>query len=214
MDIGSLLNTRNSAGNTSQAVRDAQENQDRFLKLLVAQMRNQDPMNPMENAQLTTQIAQIQTVTGIDQLNTSIDKLGTQFGQGQAMSAIGLVGRTVTLEGNRLMMGTEGAQGAFEIKLAADRIEVEVLNAAGRVVDTVDLGAAGAGRHVFNWTMEGYDPATPLQFRVKASRGAKEISATTYSRDLVTAINTAGGVVEFELASGQRGNFASLVSVD
>ena len=80
MDIGSLLNagTRSSSAGAS-ASQQAQDNQDRFLTLLVAQMRNQDPMNPMENAQLTTQIAQIQTVTGVDQLNTSLEKLGAQF---------------------------------------------------------------------------------------------------------------------------------------
>lgn len=215
MDVSSLLNTAsNSGSNNSKAVRDAQENQDRFLTLLVAQMKNQDPMNPMENAQLTTQIAQIQTVTGIDQLNTAIDKLGTQYGQGQAMSAVGLVGRTVNLAGNRLLMGSDGAQGAFELSGAADRIEVEITTAAGTVVDTVDLGAAGAGRHVFNWTQEGYKSDLPLQFKVKATRGATTVPTTTYARDQVVAVNTAGGTVQFELASGNRSDFAALVSVD
>lgn len=203
MDVSSLLNTASSSGsNNSKAVRDAQENQDRFLTLLVAQMKNQDPMNPMENAQLTTQIAQIQTVTGIDQLNVSIDKLGTQFGQGQAINAVGLVGRTVNLEGNRLLMGTDGAQGAFELSGAADRIEVEITT------------AAGAGRHVFNWTQEGYKSDLPLQFKVKATRGATTVPTTTYARDQVVAVNTAGGTIQFELASGNRSDFAALVSVD
>ena len=44
--------------------------EDRFLKLLVAQMQNQDPLNPMDNAQVTSQMAQINTVSGIDKLNT------------------------------------------------------------------------------------------------------------------------------------------------
>lgn len=216
MDVSALLNTTSSTATASgsKAARDAQENQDRFLTLLVAQMKNQDPMNPMENAQLTTQIAQIQTVTGIDQLNTAIDKLGTQYGQGQAMSAVGLVGRTVNLAGNRLLMGSNGAQGAFELSGAADRVEVEITTAAGTVIDTVDLGAASAGRHVFNWTQEGYKADLPLQFKVKATRGATTVPATTYARDQVVAVNTAGGTVQFELASGKRSDFASLVSVD
>ena len=49
---------------------------DRFLKLLVTQMQNQDPLNPMDNAQVTTQLAQISTVSGVDKLNTSINQIG------------------------------------------------------------------------------------------------------------------------------------------
>ena len=54
--------------------------QDRFLKLLVAQMNNQDPMSPMDNAQLTSQMAQINTVSGIQELNQSVSKISSQFG--------------------------------------------------------------------------------------------------------------------------------------
>ena len=213
MDIGSLVSTKASTTAT-EAAKKAEENQDRFLKLLVAQMRNQDPMNPMENAQLTTQIAQIQTVTGIDQLNTSIGKLSNQFGQSQTLSAVGLVGRTVNLAGNRLLMGSEGAQGSFELSGPADNVKIDIVTAAGHVVDSVELGAAGAGRHVFNWTQEGYSADTPLQMRITATRGATPVSSTPYARDLVLAVNTSNGGLQFELASGERTDFASLVSVD
>src|SRR5687767_3240367 len=55
----------------------ASEQQDRFLKLLVTQMKNQDPLNPLDNAQVTTQLAQINTVTGIEKLNTTVQTLST-----------------------------------------------------------------------------------------------------------------------------------------
>ena len=58
---------------------------DRFLKLLVTQMQNQDPLNPMDNAQITSQLAQINTVNGIDKLNTTVEGLNTQFVQMQAL---------------------------------------------------------------------------------------------------------------------------------
>jgi len=62
-----------------------QQQQDRFLKLLVAQLNNQDPMNPMDNAQMTTQIAQINTVSGIQQLNDTIKTLAAQYTSMQVM---------------------------------------------------------------------------------------------------------------------------------
>ena len=214
MDVTSLLNTRSSAGTGTEAAKKAQENQDRFLTLLVAQMRNQDPLNPMENAQLTTQIAQIQTVTGIDQLKTSIENIGQQFNQGQLAGAVGLVGRHVTLPGNQLTMGAEEAVGVFELSGAANNVKVEIVTPAGTVVDTLDLGAANSGRHAFRWGPAGYDPGSQLQFRVQATRGATPVSSTSFSRDQVVAVNTRNGQLQLELANGQRADFSSVVSVD
>ncbi len=215
MDIGSLVNTTASnAKSSSKSAKDAQENQDRFLTLLVAQMKNQDPMNPMENAQLTSQIAQIQTVTGIDKLNTSIETLGTQFGQGQMAGAVGLVGRNVNTAGNRMLVAQNGAQGVFELKGAADNVKVEILSSGGVVLDTLELGAASNGKHVFDWVKAGLDPNEEVQFRVKATRGATAVPATTFSRDQVVAVNNSNGSLQFELASGYRTDFSSILSVD
>jgi flagellar basal-body rod modification protein FlgD len=61
--------------------------QDRFLKLLVAQLNNQDPMNPMDNAQMTSQMAQINTVTGIQQVNETLKSLAEQFSAMQVLQA-------------------------------------------------------------------------------------------------------------------------------
>ena len=73
------------------AASDASVTSDRFLKLLVAQMQNQDPLNPMDNAEVTSQMAQINTVTGIDKLNTTVEGLSSQFVQLQAMQGASLV---------------------------------------------------------------------------------------------------------------------------
>lgn len=215
MDIGALVNASSkSAASSTSAAQQAQDNQDRFLTLLVAQMRNQDPMNPMENAQLTTQIAQIQTVTGVDQLNTSIEKLGAQMGQSQLAGAVSMVGRNVTLSGNRLAMGETEAVGLFDLAAPADNVKVEITTAAGTVIDTVNLGAATSGRHAFSWSDTGYSANRELQFRVVATRGTRAVTATPYSRDQVVALNTTGGQLQFELASGRSTTFASIVSID
>src|SRR5678815_4078393 len=79
----------------SSAAADATMTSDRFLKLLVAQMKNQDPLNPMDNAQVTSQMAQINTVTGIDKLNSTVAGLSAQFMQMQAMQGASLVGHDV-----------------------------------------------------------------------------------------------------------------------
>ncbi|HET8870810.1 MAG TPA: flagellar hook capping FlgD N-terminal domain-containing protein, partial [Aquabacterium sp.] len=89
---------------------------DRFLKLLVTQMQNQDPLNPMDNAQVTSQMAQINTVTGIDKLNTTVQSIGSNFSQLQMLQAANLVGHQVLVDGNKLTVDSNGsAGGAFDL---------------------------------------------------------------------------------------------------
>src|SRR6186713_3064993 len=116
---------------------------DRFLKLLVAQMQNQDPLNPMDNAEITSQMAQINTVTGIDKLNSTVQGLSTQFMQLQAVQGASLVGRDVIVAGNKLSVDAEAGigQGGFELDGAADAVKVEILGPSGAVVQTLNLGA-------------------------------------------------------------------------
>jgi flagellar basal-body rod modification protein FlgD len=191
-----------SAGAAS-AARPAREDagaQDRFLRLLVAQMKNQDPLNPLDNAQVTSQMAQIQTVAGVERLNTTVESLAGHFAQLQALQGASLVGRDVLVEGDALATGAAGLRlGGFELTAPADRVRVEVLARSGAVLDTLDLGAAGSGRHGFEWTPPaGVDPAQADRFRVLAQRGSAAVAATPLMRDRVDAVST-GDTLMLEL---------------
>jgi flagellar basal-body rod modification protein FlgD len=188
-DPFAALNTK--AGTTSANAADA-GSADRFLKLLVTQMQNQDPLNPMDNAQVTSQMAQINTVSGIQTLNTTVQGLNGQFVQMQALQGAALVGRDITVVGNRLDVENGSGSGAFELATPADNVKVEVLNPAGRVVETLNLGTQGAGRHDIAWDARTADPAQEYRFRVIATSGAQSVSATPLMRDQVQAISTTG----------------------
>ena len=166
---------------------------ERFLKLLVTQMQNQDPLNPMDNAQLTSQLAQINTVNGITTLNTTVKELGTQFSQMQALQGASLVGHDITLQGNRLSINSGSGSGGFELAGAADNVKVQVLNPAGHVVDTLNLGAETTGRHGFTWPAANVADGTPYTFKVVATSGAAAVTATPLMRDRVQAISTQSG---------------------
>ena len=194
----SLLNTTATKG------KDEAGSADRFLKLLVAQMQNQDPLNPMDNAQVTSQMAQINTVNGIEKLNTTVQGLSGQFVQMQALQGAALVGRDVIVPGNLLSVRDEVGQGGFELTSAADHVKVEVLSAAGQVIDTLDLGAQGSGRHGFNWPAKGVDADGGLHFRVVATSGAATLTSTALMRDRVDAVSAGGDTLTLELEhSGQ-----------
>jgi flagellar basal-body rod modification protein FlgD len=165
---------------------------DRFLKLLVTQLQNQDPLNPMDNAQITSQMAQINTVTGIERLNTGLQGLTAQFMQMQALQGASLVGRDVTVAGDRLAAVDGGAQGGFALDGPADAVRVEILNPAGVVVDTVSLGALGSGRHGFEWPATGVDDPSGHRFRVAATLGAAPVTAMPLMLDRVKAVSVDG----------------------
>ena len=176
---------------------------DRFLKLLVAQMQNQDPLSPMDNAQVTSQMAQINTVTGIDQLNTTVQGLSSQFLQMQAVQGASLVGRDVIVAGNKLSIDETAAvgQGGFELANAADAVKVEILSPSGAVVQTLNLGAEGAGIHSFDWPSGTATAASGLTFRVSATSGGVATTATALMRDRVDAVSTSGTTFNLELAN-------------
>ena len=199
IDFTSL--NRSASGSSSVATQNQAGAEDRFLKLLVAQMQNQDPLNPMDNAQVTSQMAQIQSVNGIEKLNRSVEGLGSQFAQMSALQGASLVGRDVIVPGNRLVSNDEDlVQGGFELGGAADSVKVEILNAGGRVIDTIDLDAQSAGRHGFEWTpAAGVDPATGATFRVVAKNGAANVSHTPLMRDRVDAVVAGGDTLMLEL---------------
>jgi flagellar basal-body rod modification protein FlgD len=164
-------------------------------------MQNQDPLNPMDNAQVTSQMAQIQSVNGLATLNRSVEGLGAQFAQMSALQGASLVGRDVVVPGNRLVSNDEDlVQGGFELNGPADSVKVEVLNAGGRVIDTIDLNAQAAGRHGFEWTPPaGVDAATGATFRVIAKNGAANVGFTPLMRDRVDAVIVGGDTLTLEL---------------
>jgi flagellar basal-body rod modification protein FlgD len=166
---------------------------DRFLKLLVTQLQNQDPLNPMDNAQITSQMAQINTVNGITQLNTTVKGLNTQFTQLQALQGAALVGREVTVQGNRLEVVGGKAAGGFELDSQATAVKIEVLNPTGNVVETLELGAQNSGSHNFKWQAPagaGIADGTVYTFRVAATAGTNAVGTTALMRDRVQAVTT------------------------
>lgn len=211
----STLNGNSSKTASASAAAAATEASDRFLKLLVTQMQNQDPLNPMDNAQVTTQMAQISTVSGIDKLNTTVAGLNAQFLQLQSLQGAALVGRSVWIEGNKLQVGADGkGEAAFNLAGAADKVKVEVLNGAGAVVDTLDLGAETAGRHGFTWdNPKGLD-ATGFSFRVSATSGAAKVGTTSLMLDKVDSVGIDGDTLTLALAKSGDVPYSKVLAFD
>jgi len=209
--ISGLLDPGAAAGLAPAASKDsAKELNDRFLKLLVAQMKNQDPLNPMDNAQVTSQMAQINTVTGINGLNDTVGKLLEQFGAMEALQASQLTGRSVLVTGNQLAIDDKGSPVVAGVDLAApaDRVAVEIRDASGNLVRSLSLGAADSGITRFTWdgkSDEGAQVAAGnYSFTLKASAGASEVNGSQLMARTVEAVTRNNGSTQLVLAGGIR----------
>ena len=189
--------------------------QDQFLTLLVAQLQNQDPTNPMDNAQMTSQMAQISTVSGIEKLNDTVQSVTSQFASMQMLQGATMIGHTVLSEGNALNLTDKGqGSAAFDLEGSAANVTVTITTAGGQLVDTMELGSAAAGRNYFTWDGSNYNGNTSnLRFKVSASNGDAAVKATTLSPNAVVATSIANGSLMLELANGQSINYNSVKAV-
>lgn len=184
------------------------EGPDRFLKLLTTQLRNQDPLNPMDNAQMTSQLAQISTVDGITKLNATLEKLvGSQQGT-EALQAAVLVGRDVLVDGSSLQVAGAGAAGGVELQSAADAVSVAIVDANGLAVRTLSLGALAAGNHRYAWDGKSDSGAQVADgvytAKVQAHKGNSAIEASALQIARVASVVRETSGVSLDLGTQGR----------
>ena len=154
--------------------------QDRFLKLLVAQLRNQDPLNPLQNSEVTSQLAQLSTVTGINKLSDLVSGLSASFAEAQSLQAANVIGRDVLVPGNVINLAQGKAIAAVDLPQAADQLTITVRNASGAIVHTANLGPQVSGLVKFQWDGVGDNgstaPAGKYSFEATASAAGQSVS--------------------------------------
>lgn len=187
--------------------------QDRFLKLLVAQLNNQDPMNPMDNAQMTSQMAQINTVTGIQQVNDTLKSMAEQFSAMQVLQGSSMVGHDVLIEGNTLSIANGVASGAIDLSARAESVKLEILTPGGQVVDTINLGALDAGRHTFDWDASSYQGTGNPSFKITATLGGKTIDSTAMTRATVSSVSSDAAGMQVQLQGRTAVPYSSIKAI-
>ena len=195
----------------------ASEINDRFLKLLVAQMNNQDPLNPLDNAQVTTQMAQISTVTGISDLAATVGKMTAQFSSLQALQAAQLTGRSVLVSGNVLTAGDGPAVGGVQLAAPADGVTVEIRDANGITVRTLSLGAMPEGLNSFRW--DGLSdagravPAGRYTFSARATAGGQIVDAEPLAAARIDGVRVSGADTQLVLSGAGPVSFADIKQI-
>ncbi|MDX8379466.1 MAG: flagellar hook assembly protein FlgD [Gallionella sp.] len=184
--------------------------QDRFMKLLVTQLKNQDPLHPMNNSQMTSQMAQISTVRGIDKMNATLRALSASLMPNQTLQAANMIGHGVLIPGNNIDLKAGVALAGFNLPQPVDRATVSIYDNTGALVSSVNMGAQAAGVVKLHW--DGKNAAgLPLPkgvytFKVDATQAGNTVAATGLQYGLVNSVTqTATGVT---LDVGQSQNIA------
>jgi flagellar basal-body rod modification protein FlgD len=190
------------------------DTQDRFLSLLVAQMKNQDPLNPLDNAQVTSQMAQLSTVEGIENMSSSLAALAASMGANQMAQAAGLIGHGVLVPGNTVSPAQLQDVMGFELSRPADKVSLDILDAGGNVVRSLDLGPRESGVNVVAWDgMTGSGAAAPAgeySFKVNAVQGGQALSSTALNLGMVNSVSQNSQGVQLNLAGNKSVGYAEI----
>ncbi|CAH1904217.1 flagellar biosynthesis, initiation of hook assembly [Candidatus Nitrotoga sp. HW29] len=200
--ISSLNAKKNAASGTESSVATTE---DRFLKLLVTQMKNQDPLNPMDNAQVTSQMAQLSTVSGIDKLNATLQALSDTMSMGQSLSATSMIGHGVLIAGSAITLKDGKAIGGIELTQPADSVKVLIQDAAGNTVSTMQMGPQKAGVTPLIW--DGQTDAGiaaingTYKFSVEAMSADTKIDANALTFGMVNAVTPGTNGAKLDVGS-------------
>ncbi|PMR77038.1 flagellar hook assembly protein FlgD [Billgrantia endophytica] len=211
--IDSNVISRMNAGAGSRDASQSAELRNNFMTLLIAQMQHQDPLNPMDNHEMTTQLAQINTVSGIEDLNQTLKGITDQMDAGQMLQATALIGKGVLVPGDRVLMEKDEEGQVYstpfgiELDRSAENVRVTITNDSGEVVNRYDIGPVKAGVESFSWdgkTSEGETAASgAYRVRIEATSDDKPIDVSTLNYAIVGGVTPrdADGGVKLDLGA-------------
>jgi flagellar basal-body rod modification protein FlgD len=221
MAISGIIDTPKAAATnavdttTTKTTDSVQADQDKFMKLLVTQLQNQDPLNPMDNAAMTSQLAQLSTVTGINKVNATLESMRTDISNTQSSTAISLIGKGILVEGKGIELNTSTdedgkttSSSVFGIDLPSDAqsVSIEIKNKAGVTVRSMSMTDAEAGTYPITWdgTTDAKTAAAAgsYTFTVTATNAGSKVTATPLQLAAVASVSTGSGGVKLNTSLG------------
>ncbi len=192
------INGTTAAASTSNVSNNKNQlGQQEFLRMLIAQLENQDPLNPQDATQFTAQLATFSSLEQLISIKSGVETLGKTSQQRDAANVAALIDRTVLAEGSQVAWdGQRPVTLEFDLASRSSTTEIEIKNGRGAVVRTLTVDDLAAGRHSVEWDGRNargtaLDPGT-YSFEVTGTSGGKDFAGTTYVEGRVTATSLVG----------------------
>ena len=186
---------------------------DDFLKMMIAQLQNQDPLNPLDGTDFTAQLAQFSSLEQLSNVNTQLETLGFYQSSLNNSQSISLIGKEITAMGNVIKVDGASADLAYDLSEGAEKVSISIYDEGANLVDTIEPGSQQNGENSVTWDCNG----------VAAGNYTFEVSAIDANGDVVPAYTMITGKVTgvafkegFPLLSvnGQDILFGNIISVN
>lgn len=202
------INAQNQAGSTS-TQSSSNADSEMFMKLMIAQLQNQDPTSPAETSEFMQQIASMSTVENIAKLNTTMENMSASLLSSQAaLQASSMIGQDIYAKTDVAQVGESGEiRGVVELPVSTENLRVSIYDSANKLIDEVEMGSQGSGDHYFVWSA-GDRPAGNYRvvaeaqvdgnYKTASSFIAYNVNSVTLGQNGIgMKVNTDAGSVDF-----------------
>ncbi|MCD6582637.1 MAG: flagellar hook assembly protein FlgD [Desulfuromusa sp.] len=202
IDTGFTTNSLNTVESKEDSM-----GKDDFLMLLVAQLKNQDPMNPQDATEFTSQLAQFSQLEQLTNANESLEGLAAMNSEMERMSALGLIGQDVVAQADQFHFSGETVQLGYRLETPADDVKLYVLSQTGSTLATISAQETDPGQYFIDWDGLG-DLGMPLEpgdytLVIKAvDEDNNLVQADSLIKGRVEAVDMSGIIAQLETNSG------------
>ncbi|MFQ3199527.1 MAG: flagellar basal-body rod modification protein FlgD [Zhongshania sp.] len=190
------LQLQTSASKTKKDASSLDQND--FMKLMLQQLKSQDPLNPADNTEFISQMAQLTSVSGISEMNENLAGLTKSLYSAQLLDASSLIGKDVLLETEFAALPSGGGvQGQVNLATSTTALDIEIIAPTGEVIGKVPLGPQRAGTVPFEWNGVGLNgermPPGTYQIRANYLNGNTLEAVATEVRSEVMSVSVPAG---------------------
>lgn len=209
----STVNSVNSGNAVTSAIANNSVNSlgiNDFIQLMTTQLKYQDPTQPQDSTQFVAQLAQFSTVSGVQQMNTSITSLIDQMKSSQALNATSLVGHSVLVKASNMPVSSgQSAYGAIDTPTGATSLNVTVTDSSGQVVRHLTVPVQSGGLSAFVWDGTN-DSGTQVagdnySFTANATVAGKSVAATTLLANRIDSVTIDPSTNDLQLNTDSLG---------
>lgn len=210
----------NSTYDTTTETSSSDMDKEAFLTVFLAQLENQDPLNPVENTEMISQLAEFSNLEQLTNISEAMDGLSTSLASLNVTSAVSYLGKEVTAEGNSVAVSNgEVSEMTFELGEDAASVSVDVYNSDGDIVYSGDLGAVSEGEHTYQWdgTDEYGQTCDDGIYYVKfyaLDEYEDTLDVSTKSQGVVTGLTSVNGTTVLELEDGRQVSLLNVTMVN
>lgn len=203
----------NSSNRSLQSLQADTVGRDDFLKMLVAQLQNQDPLNPLDGADFTAQLAQFSSLEQLSNMNTQLEMLNLYQASLNNAQSVNLIGKEVTARGDGIKVEGASADLAYNLSEDASNVTIKIYDKEAKLVDTIELGSQQQGENSVMWDCSDVAHGD-YTFEISAiNANGDEISVYTIVTGQVTGVTFRDGSPYLSV-NGKDIAFGDIISVN